>query len=115
MHVRGLGPEVMFSVLAPDTHLLPHHGVTNTRVVVHLPLIVPRDCGVACRWRGARMARGRLVFFDDTFLHEAWNRSDQTRVVLIIDCWNPHLTDAERAASAELMVSVAEFDKQAAT
>src|SRR5262249_54070459 len=46
MHVRGLGPEAMFSVLAPDTHLLPHHGVTNARVVVHLPLIVPRDCAL---------------------------------------------------------------------
>lgn len=34
--------------------------------------------------------------FDDTYLHEAWNRSDEDRVVLLMDCWNPHLTEAER-------------------
>jgi len=34
------------------------------------------------------------VFFDDTYEHEAWNRSGETRVVLILDCWNPYLTEA---------------------
>ncbi|MEO7339196.1 MAG: aspartyl/asparaginyl beta-hydroxylase domain-containing protein, partial [Caldimonas sp.] len=46
---------------------------------------------------------GELVMFDDTFLHEAWNRSAQTRVVLLMDCWNPHLTAVERLACTQLI------------
>jgi aspartyl/asparaginyl beta-hydroxylase (cupin superfamily) len=31
----------MFSLLKPRTQIPPHTGVTNVRLVVHLPLIVP--------------------------------------------------------------------------
>lgn len=41
--------------------------------------------------------------FDDTYLHEAWNRSDATRIVLLMDCWNPHLTEVERHAVQQLL------------
>ena len=47
--------------------------------------------------------------FDDTYEHEAWNRSDQTRVVLIFDLWNPYLTEAERAALTDIVVEIGEF------
>ena len=35
--------------------------------------------------------------FDDTIEHEAWNRSDRDRALLILDCWNPHLSEDEQA------------------
>jgi aspartate beta-hydroxylase len=44
-----------------------------------------------------------VVVFDDTYEHEAWNRSDQIRVVMIFDVWNPHLTPVEQDAIAELL------------
>jgi len=39
---------------------------------------------------------GEAFAFDDTIEHEAWNRSDRDRAVLIIYVWNPHLSDHER-------------------
>lgn len=110
-HVGGHGPEVLFSVFTAGTHLLPHRGVTNTRVVGHLPLIVPPDCALRVGSEEHAWQRGRVVVFDDTYEHEAWNRSDQIRVVLIFDLWNPHLTELERAAVARLVVAIGDFNR----
>lgn len=103
------GPEVLFSVFTPGTHLLPHRGVTNTRVVAHLPLIVPPDCALAVGGEVHEWQEGRIVVFDDTYEHEAWNRSDRVRVVLIFDLWNPHLSELERAAVERLVVAIGDF------
>jgi len=108
-HVGDHGPEVLFSVFTPGTHLLPHRGVTNTRVVGHLPLIIPPDCALRVGGEVHAWEEGRVVVFDDTYEHEAWNRSDQIRVVLIFDLWNPHLSDLERTAVARLVVAMGEF------
>ena len=97
-------PEVCFSLLKAGSHILPHFGVSNTRAVMHLPLLVPAGCalhllGVAeHRWR-----EGELLMFDDTFQHEAWNRSAHHRLILLMDCWNPHLTLPERLAVTQLV------------
>jgi aspartate beta-hydroxylase len=107
--VRGHGPEVLFSVFSAGTHLLPHRGVTNTRVVGHLPLIVPGDCALNVGGESHVWQEGRIVVFDDTYEHEAWNRSSEPRVVLIFDVWNPHLTEVERAAVADIVEAIAGF------
>ncbi len=108
-HVREHGPEVLFSVFTPGTHLLPHRGVTNTRLVGHLPLIVPPDCALVVGGEEHAWQEGRVVVFDDTYEHEAWNRSDSVRVVMIFDLWNPHLTEAERAAVTDLVGAIGDF------
>ena len=56
---------------------------------------------------------GEAMAFDDTYEHEAWNRGSRTRVVLIIDVWNPHLTAAERDAVAVLVGAMGDFNKAA--
>ncbi|MDY6944573.1 MAG: aspartyl/asparaginyl beta-hydroxylase domain-containing protein, partial [Pseudomonadota bacterium] len=112
-HVRDHGPEVLFSVFTAGTHLLPHRGVTNTRLVGHLPLLVPPDCALNVGGEVHEWQEGRAVVFDDTYEHEAWNRSDRTRVVLIFDIWNPHLTAAERAAIGQLVPAMGDFRKAA--
>jgi aspartate beta-hydroxylase len=113
--ISGQAPEILFSVLRPGSHINPHHGVTNVRLVVHLPLIVPSDCALNLVDRGEhRWKEGELVMFDDTYLHEAWNRSTSTRVVLLMDCWNPHLTEVEKFAVKEIietMSSLHEADR----
>jgi len=108
--IRAHAPECLFSVLRPGTHILPHHGVTNTRLVVHLPLVVPEDCALVVGGEQHAWQEGRGVVFDDTFEHEAWNRSDRPRAVLIVDVWNPDLTEAERAAVTDLVAAIGDFN-----
>jgi aspartate beta-hydroxylase len=108
-HVREHGPEVLFSVFTAGTHLLPHRGVTNTRLVAHLPLIVPSDCALVVGGERYVWREGEVVVFDDTYEHEAWNRGAQTRVVLIMDVWNPYLTEVERSAVADLVAEIGDF------
>ena len=107
--VREHGPEVLFSVFTTGTHLLPHRGVTNTRVVGHLPLLVPEDCALSVGGEIHVWRPGEVVVFDDTYEHEAWNRSPRTRVVMIFDTWNPYLTEAERAAVTDLVTAIGDF------
>jgi aspartyl/asparaginyl beta-hydroxylase (cupin superfamily) len=112
--ITGHAPEVLFSVLAPQTHIKPHHGVTNTRVVTHLPLIIPEgDCKLVVGGQAHAWQQGRCITFDDTFLHEAWNRTDQTRVVLIMDTWNPHLGAEECVVLKDLIERIGDFNARA--
>jgi aspartate beta-hydroxylase len=85
--------------------------VTNVRAVVHLPLIVPRDCTLTVGDEAHHWREGECVAFDDTWLHEAWNRSGETRVILLMDAWNPHLTLAERDAMATLVEGIGELKR----
>ena len=94
--IDGLCPNAMFSALAPKAHIPPHNGETNARVVAHLPLIVPEACSYRVGFDWRRWHVGETLIFDDTIEHEARNDSDELRVVLIFDLWNPLLTPAER-------------------
>jgi len=107
--VREHGPEVLYSVFTPGTHLLPHRGVTNTRVVAHLPLMVPDQCVLNVGGERHHWQEGRVVVFDDTYEHEAWNHSARTRVVMIFDIWNPYLTEVERSAVTDLIGAIGDF------
>ena len=111
VRVRDHAPETLYSVLRPGTHILPHCGVTNTRLVTHLPLIVPSDCALRVGGETHVWEEGHCVTFDDTFEHEAWNKSNETRVVLIVDSWNPDLSEAERAAVADLVGAIGDFNR----
>lgn len=102
--IPGQSPEVCFSVLKAGTRLLPHHGSSNVRAVFHLPLVVPPGCTL--RVAGApdhQWEAGQPFAFDDTFLHEAWNPSDSTRTILLMDVWNPYLQLFEREAVAAVL------------
>lgn len=92
----GKAPSAFFSILQANGKIPPHTGVTNTRAIVHLPLIVPEGCGFRVGGETRAWREGEAFIFDDTIEHEAWNHSDQHRVVLIFDVWNPHLTVAEQ-------------------
>jgi aspartyl/asparaginyl beta-hydroxylase (cupin superfamily) len=100
--IAGLCPNAMFSALAPGAHIPPHTGETNARLVAHLPLVVPEKCNyrVGFDWRQWR--EGKCWVFDDTLEHEARNDSDQLRVILMFDVWNPLLSLAEREMATAL-------------
>jgi aspartate beta-hydroxylase len=95
--IGGLCPNAMFSALAPKTHIPPHNGETNARLVAHLPLIVPDGCEMRVGFERRPWKVGEVFVFDDTIEHEARNDSDELRVVLIFDVWNPLLAPEERA------------------
>ena len=98
LNITGKGPSVMFSVLQPRTRIPPHTGSSNVRATVHLPLVVPESCGFRVGAEVRTWREGEAWAFDDTIEHEAWNDSDSPRTILILDTWNPLLSEAERAA-----------------
>jgi aspartyl/asparaginyl beta-hydroxylase (cupin superfamily)/Flp pilus assembly protein TadD len=94
--VAAHGPNVFFSILDAGTHIPPHTGVANTRLTVHLPLIMPPNCAFRVGGETREWMPGKAWVFDDTIEHEAWNNSDAPRAILIFDIWNPFLSAAER-------------------
>ncbi|HEX9954439.1 MAG TPA: aspartyl/asparaginyl beta-hydroxylase domain-containing protein [Allosphingosinicella sp.] len=98
LDVPGKAPTAMFSILQPRTRIPPHTGSTNVRTTVHLPLVVPEGCGFRVGSETRQWREGEAWAFDDTIEHEAWNDSDRPRAILIVDAWNPLLSEAERAA-----------------
>ena len=90
------GPNVFFSILDARTRIPPHTGVTNARLTVHLPLVIPPGCGFRVGSDTRAWIPGQVWVFDDTVEHEAWNDSDTPRAVLIFEIWNPYLSHAER-------------------
>jgi beta-hydroxylase len=80
-----------FSILAPGTHIPDHRGVTKALITCHLGLIVPKDGDVRMRVddRIVRWAEGETLVFDDTYQHEVWNDTENTRVVLLIQFARP--------------------------
>lgn len=103
-------PTAFFSVLAPRTTIPPHTGVTNARMIVHLPLVVPPGCMYRVGAERRPWKEGRAWVFDDTFEHEAINDSDAPRVVLIFDVWNCYLSAPERELVAALLAGIQEYN-----
>ncbi len=112
VRIDGHAPEICFSVLTPGTHILPHYGTSNIRTVVHLPLIVPENCALKVLGTVIAGKAGNCFAFDDTFLHEAWNRGPSTRVILLMDTWNPHLTEVEKLALADVVAQTGAFNNR---
>ncbi len=108
--VAGRGPNAMFSLLAPGAHIPPHTGVANTRLVCHLPLIVPAGCWFRVGAEKREWQAGQAWIFDDTIEHEAANPSDKLRVILIVDTWHPGLSAQERTAVAAVMAATDKKD-----
>ena len=108
--VRRRSPAAMFSALQPRTRIPPHTGVANTRLVVHLPLVVPPGCAFRVGNETRPWVEGEAWVFDDTMEHEAWNDSDRPRVILICDVWNPRLNAQEQALVAAVMNAMDTFN-----
>lgn len=96
-----------FSILAPGKHVPRHRGVTKGLVRAHLGLRVPSepdDCLMQvgdhnCIWR-----EGELFFFDDTYPHEVWNNTSESRAVLLIDVERPMRLPGRLVSRAMLWV-----------
>ena len=95
----GLGnrsyAHAFFSALTPGTHIIKHHGPTNKKLRVHLPLVGAQGSELRVADTILRGEEGKCMIFDDSFEHEAWHKGEQTRIVLVFDVWHPDLTDKE--------------------
>ena len=107
--IPGRGPTSFFSLLEPKTHIPAHTGTTNIRLTVHIPLIVPPNCSFRVGTQTREWKVGTAFLFDDTIDHEAWNDSDEERVILIFDVWNPLLSQAERELMTVATAAIAEY------
>ena len=109
--VARRSPSAMFSCLRPRTRIPPHTGIANFRLVVHLPLIVPGGCRFRVGGETRDWRVGEAWVFDDTIEHEAWNDSDETRIILICDVWNPRLSEEERTAIDRVIAATDVFNE----
>jgi aspartate beta-hydroxylase len=99
-------PSILFSLLQPGAHIPPHNGLVNTRLICHLPVLVPGKCTFRVGNDVRDWVEGRAWAFDDTIEHEAWNHAAQTRVILLFDVWRPELTEEERALVVSLFEAI---------
>jgi aspartyl/asparaginyl beta-hydroxylase (cupin superfamily) len=102
-------PIALWSLLKPGTHIKPHHGLLNTRLICHIPLIIPENCALRVGNETRAWKEGEALIFDDSIEHEAWNRSQETRVVLLFEVWRPEITMAEREALTALFETINEY------
>jgi hypothetical protein len=99
-------PSVLFSLLRPRAHIPPHHGMLNSRLICHLPLVVPPGCWLRVGNEAREWEPGKLLVFDDSIEHEAKNSSSEVRVILLFDIWRPELTGAERAGVSAIFKAI---------
>ncbi|HET7400176.1 MAG TPA: aspartyl/asparaginyl beta-hydroxylase domain-containing protein [Usitatibacter sp.] len=111
-HMPRRSPSVMFSLLRPGAHIPPHTGLVNTRLICHLPLIVPGECLFRVGNETRRWVEGRAWAFDDTMEHEAWNRTAATRVILLFEVWRPELTPRERELVTAMFEAIDAYSGQ---
>ncbi len=78
-----------FSYLPAHTHIKAHKGFTPMVLRAHLGLSIPNKCGIRLEHETRKWEEGKLLVFDDSFEHEAWNESDEDRFVLMLDIVNP--------------------------
>lgn len=105
----GFSPTAMFSALQPRTHIPPHTGSSNVRLLAHLPLILPGPARFRVGNSVKEWKMGQAWVFDDTIEHEAWNEAEEMRVILIFDVWNPYLTEQEKTLITAMMTAQRAF------
>ena len=90
--------EVFFSLLKAGQHIVPHYGLSNHSLTVHVPFVVGDSGCLTVDNQHVSWQVGEAIVFDDSFIHEAENTSKKDRIVLIFSIWHPDLTlDEQRA------------------
>lgn len=96
-NVNKLFDHSLISCLSPDSHIIPHNGPTNKKLRVYLPLLLEQDSNILnVGHETINLKHGECIIFDDSFIHQAWNKSmSKSRFTLIFDIWHPDLTEDE--------------------
>ena len=107
--IEGRSPMALFSLLRPGTHIKPHHGLLNTRLICHIPLIAPGGCRLRVGNEVREWEFGKALIFDDSIEHEAWNDGTETRVVLLFEIWRPEIREDERRALTAMFEAITAY------
>jgi Aspartyl/Asparaginyl beta-hydroxylase len=112
VRIKNQTPEICFSVMQPGTTIKAHYGVSNARLVMHIPLVVPSGGYLELPGVGRHFWKeGEAMLFDDTFLHLAQNPASTQRVILLLDVWNHHLKDFEIEAFKSLVEAISDISQ----
>ncbi|MDX6769338.1 MAG: aspartyl/asparaginyl beta-hydroxylase domain-containing protein [Elusimicrobiota bacterium] len=87
--------DCFYSALLPGGVVSPHYSSFNGKLICHLGLSVPGDCGIRVAGEERRWEDGKFLIFDDTYLHDTWNRSRRPRLLFHTGLWHPDLTPLE--------------------
>lgn len=108
--IKGRSPMAMISILKPGTHIPRHTGMLNTRLICHIPLVVPPGCRLRVGAETRDVVEGKAMIFDDSMEHEAWNDSDAARAVLLFEIWRPEISDEEKVALTTMFEAVTGYE-----
>ena len=109
--IKGRWPIALFSILRPGTHIEPHCGMVNTRLICHIPLIVPPGCRLRVGNEIRTVEEGKPLLFDDSIEHEAWNDGDAIRAILLFEVWRPELTEEERRSLTVMFEAISDYSR----
>ena len=110
--IPNRAPMALFSRLTPGTHIQPHHGMLNTRLICHLPLVVPGGCALRVGGETRAWREGEMIIFDDSFEHEAWNRGPSDRTILLFEIWRPDIDADEREQLTRIFSAIDSYSGQ---
>jgi hypothetical protein len=108
--IPGRAPNALWSRLKPGTHIAPHFGMLNTRLICHLPIRTAPACTLRVGSETRTWEQGVPLIFDDSMEHEARNAGPETRTVLLFEIWRPEVPEEDRAAIAHLLEGIAGYD-----
>lgn len=108
----GNAPNVSFMLLAAGTRIPPHLGVTNARATVELPLVVPEQGYLRVGAEVRTLKAGEAYAYDDAIEHENGNTGSEAQLLLVLDAWNPHVTESEKALLRAVFRESAAFSRR---
>jgi ornithine lipid ester-linked acyl 2-hydroxylase len=91
------------AVLKPQTRVRPHIGETSALIRYHLPLVVPGtapDLGMRVGAETRCWEEGKVFALNIAYRHEAWNLTDQPRIIVVVDEINPEFADRQHEVEA---------------
>ena len=108
--IPGRSPNAHWSRLKPGTHIAPHCGMLNTRLICHIPILTAPGCSLRVGSETREWRNGEPLIFDDSIEHEARNSGPAERVVLLFEIWRPEIDEADRAALTKIFASINAYE-----
>ena len=107
--IPGRAPTALWSRLLPGAHIVPHHGLLNTRLICHIPIRTVPGCTLRVGGETRSWDAGVPLVFDDSIEHEARNQGNEARVVLLFEVWRPEINEEDREAIGRLFQAIDSF------
>ena len=97
------------SILQPKTQIKGHYGDTDAIYRLHLPIYIPAqlpDCGLTVGGITRPWVDNDIIAFCDACFHEAWNNTNEPRIIMIMDVIRPEFLPLTDAVCANVLSSI---------